>query len=180
MSTPPYDPKFNDKAPFKSDGCSWFPDLHLSECCRSHDYAYWAGHDQLDADLDFQRCIADNSEFLGPFRFLFSGFIVTGMALGRPIRNLYLRLREKCARIKNMGYSVKQTIQQTTHAVVQHADEAVGYGFAGTAISSPAWVTTLTDIGQLLVVLIGIAVGLSTWKLNRIKTKALEKELEKD
>ena len=66
------------KKPFTSDGCTLFPDLWFKHCCKDHDYAHWAGHPELESDIRFMSCIASASNCLGPFRFLFSGVIVTG------------------------------------------------------------------------------------------------------
>lgn len=53
-------------APFKSDGCSLFPDKSLidsvdwSDCCLEHDVAYWQGgteQQRLEADSLFKDCI---------------------------------------------------------------------------------------------------------------------------
>jgi hypothetical protein len=56
-----------DIAPFRSDGCSSFPDgtprhrdLWL-ECCTAHDRAYWVGGTRAEraaADEDLRRCVA--------------------------------------------------------------------------------------------------------------------------
>lgn len=53
--------------PFKSDGCSAFPDGTLAEnelwlnCCIQHDIAYWQGGSsslRKQADLDLKACVA--------------------------------------------------------------------------------------------------------------------------
>ncbi len=53
--------------PFKSDGCSSFPDGTLSQqdlwldCCRVHDFAYWRGgtyQERQDADQALHQCVA--------------------------------------------------------------------------------------------------------------------------
>jgi hypothetical protein len=98
------------------------------------------------------------------------------MVLGRPIRNLYLRLREKCVRIKNMGYSVKQTMQ----TAAQHIDEVAGYSVAVGTGSAPVWLTQVEGYLQIILALIGIAVGYATYQTQRTKKKVLEKQLEKD
>lgn len=87
MNMMPYD----DRKTFISDGCSWFPDLWFQECCVEHDYEGWIGNPRHQGDVKFMACIATKSEFLGPFAFIFAGIIVSGMALGRPIRNLWLK-----------------------------------------------------------------------------------------
>lgn len=58
---------------------------------------------------------------------------------------------------------------------MHHADEAIGCSISGTCITLPLWVEPLTALLQLLAVLVGIGVGISTWQLNRAKKKALEK-----
>lgn len=60
-----------DIVPFRSDGCSSFPDgtprhreLWL-ECCTAHDKAYWAGgtrEERVAADESLRRCVAGAGE----------------------------------------------------------------------------------------------------------------------
>jgi hypothetical protein len=56
--------------PFKSDGCSLFPDGHLldtdawCECCVQHDIAYWQGGSEAQkeaADLALKNCVLRNT-----------------------------------------------------------------------------------------------------------------------
>ena len=58
-------------APFRSDGCSAFPDGTIKQqqlwlrCCVEHDLAYWQGgtYDQrLHADRDLAQCVAATGE----------------------------------------------------------------------------------------------------------------------
>lgn len=79
--------------PFTSDGCTLFPDLWFKHCCKDHDYAHWAGHDELESDIKFLNCLITSSPFLGYFKFVFAGIIVTGMALGRPIYRTYKKIK---------------------------------------------------------------------------------------
>lgn len=60
-----------DLKPFKSDGCSAFPDGTSEQkdlwqlCCVAHDYAYWQGgtkQQRLDADEALQNCVSDSGE----------------------------------------------------------------------------------------------------------------------
>lgn len=53
-------------APFRSDGCSLFPDGTLADrhlwcdCCQSHDLAYWQGgsaEERQQADAQLQECV---------------------------------------------------------------------------------------------------------------------------
>ena len=37
--------------PFKTDGCSLYPDGSWLHCCIAHDLAYWAGGDHAEKDL---------------------------------------------------------------------------------------------------------------------------------
>ena len=71
--------------PFKSDGCSLFPEgspeqkkLWL-ECCIAHDYAYWKGgtfQQRLEADLNLKACVEKVAD-------LESGLIMfTGVRVG--------------------------------------------------------------------------------------------------
>ncbi|MDP6969379.1 MAG: hypothetical protein QGG88_09785 [Gammaproteobacteria bacterium] len=57
--------------PFKSDGCSAFPDGTMAQnelwlgCCTLHDYKYWLGGtyaDRLRADKDLQQCVSKVGE----------------------------------------------------------------------------------------------------------------------
>lgn len=46
--------------PFKSDGCSCWPDSDWVECCIEHDLAYWKGgtrHERKEADRRLKECI---------------------------------------------------------------------------------------------------------------------------
>jgi len=48
--------------PFKSDGCSCFPDGNWRDCCISHDKKYWSGgfrKDRRRADAELLSCVAD-------------------------------------------------------------------------------------------------------------------------
>ncbi len=57
---------FGDLKPFKSDGCSLFPDGTLEQqnlwlkCCQTHDYEYWMGgtyEQREDSDKKLQTCV---------------------------------------------------------------------------------------------------------------------------
>lgn len=61
----------SDLKPFKSDGCSAFPDGTIEQndlwlnCCVAHDLAYWQGgtyKQRLKADQDLQQCVDDVGE----------------------------------------------------------------------------------------------------------------------
>jgi len=61
----------SDLKPFTSDGCSVFPDGTLfqeslwSNCCLSHDLAYWKGGTEIqksDADLRLKQCVESVGE----------------------------------------------------------------------------------------------------------------------
>jgi len=61
----------SDLKPFTSDGCSAFPDGTLfqqslwSNCCFSHDLAYWKGGSAIqknDADLRLKQCVESVGE----------------------------------------------------------------------------------------------------------------------
>lgn len=46
--------------PFKTDGCSMWPDSDWVECCITHDIDYWCGgspDDRLRADRVFRECL---------------------------------------------------------------------------------------------------------------------------
>lgn len=58
--------KATELRPFRSDGCSLFPDRALigeadwCECCIKHDLAYWRGGteaERLQADLNLKTCV---------------------------------------------------------------------------------------------------------------------------
>lgn len=47
--------------PFKSDGCSCWPDQDYYDCCYEHDKAYWAGgspEKRKKADQKLKECVA--------------------------------------------------------------------------------------------------------------------------
>ena len=47
--------------PFKSDGCSMFPDGNWVDCCYWHDESYWKGGTRKDrriADAKLMTCVA--------------------------------------------------------------------------------------------------------------------------
>lgn len=61
------DAKFLTLKPFKSDGCSAFPDGTLKQqelwlhCCRAHDFDYWQGGtivQRVASDKRLQQCVA--------------------------------------------------------------------------------------------------------------------------
>jgi len=67
----PFGAVAGDLQPFKTDGCSSFPDGTAQDnelwlpCCIAHDYAYWKGgtyRDRMDADNELKRCVADVGE----------------------------------------------------------------------------------------------------------------------
>lgn len=60
-----------DLIPFKSDGCSSFPDGTISQrklwlkCCVEHDKAYWAGgteEQRKNADVNLKGCVTEVGE----------------------------------------------------------------------------------------------------------------------
>lgn len=51
------------------------------------------------------------------------------------------------------------------------AQVTIGATVSGGLVSSPVWLNTLTDWLQLLAVIIGLLVGLTTLQLNRIRIK---------
>jgi len=47
--------------PFKSDGCSCFPDGNWVDCCIAHDKKYWVGglrKDRIRADAELMSCVS--------------------------------------------------------------------------------------------------------------------------
>ena len=68
--------------PFASDGCSLFPDGHLSkrdlwcDCCVVHDIAYWQGgteQQKEEADLTFRQCVLDKTDDKRLADFMYQG-----------------------------------------------------------------------------------------------------------
>jgi hypothetical protein len=52
----------NSIKPFKTDGCSMFPDYKWKECCEIHDKVYWTGgtkEDRKIADKDLCKCVKE-------------------------------------------------------------------------------------------------------------------------
>ena len=48
--------------PFRSDGCTMFPDGDWGECCLEHDRVYWLGgtrQERLAADVKLRCCVAE-------------------------------------------------------------------------------------------------------------------------
>lgn len=48
--------------PYRSDDCSFAPDLDVGECCRAHDKVYWQGgtcEQRRAADAALRSCIVD-------------------------------------------------------------------------------------------------------------------------
>ena len=74
-----------DIKPFKSDGCSAFPDGTLEQhqlwlrCCHAHDLAYWRGgsyQEREQADLTLQACVASVSDAT------LAALMLTGVRIG--------------------------------------------------------------------------------------------------
>jgi hypothetical protein len=80
---------------FTTDGCSAFPDLWIYDCCVQHDYAYFIGTPNAQADAEFFRCIIEASDFLGPGAYIFAVIVVGGLIIGRPGYRLYQRIFKK-------------------------------------------------------------------------------------
>ena len=70
-----------------SDGCSWFPELWINQCCVAHDLG--------SGDIAFMNCIIEKSSRLGPLAFIFAGLVVSGMAIGRPLYHFVRKLRSR-------------------------------------------------------------------------------------
>jgi len=60
--------------PFKSDGCSCWPDGDWLECCVKHDLSYWlggTGEERKDADIALRKCVTEKGHsMLGQAMFL--------------------------------------------------------------------------------------------------------------
>ena len=49
-----------ERKPFKSDGCSLWPNGNWKECCIEHDKKYWQGGtrvERLKADKQLKKCV---------------------------------------------------------------------------------------------------------------------------
>lgn len=69
------------------------------------------------------------------------------------------------------------TLEQVSHV----AQAKAGYIIASGVGSTPIWVSTLTDVAQLIAVLLAIAVGATTFYMNMRKIKYYkDKENGKD
>lgn len=81
--------------PFKSDGCSLFPDGNFMEtskseqnlwcgCCFRHDMSYWQGGssgERLSADMEFKKCIKDSTGSEELASLMFGGVRAGGSSL---------------------------------------------------------------------------------------------------
>ncbi len=72
--------------PFKSDGCTWFPDLCYGDCCVEHDRAYHMGgtrKGRREADVALRRCVASSGPSLFmPLMFLLAWLMYLGVRIG--------------------------------------------------------------------------------------------------
>jgi len=71
-------------------GCTFAPDLNLTECCALHDAAYTKGGSEQDrniADRNFRLCIQTKfpNKYAKPLWFLISWVYYLGVRLGRRI-----------------------------------------------------------------------------------------------
>jgi hypothetical protein len=123
-----------------------------------------------ESDLDFLRCIAARSSHLGAFSFLFSGVIVTGMAIGRPVRNLWLENAKMCGKIRG---KMKELVQQKGGQVFDGGMVLGGTAYATFAESLPVVIGALTAI----LFIIRIAVAVQEYRINK---RSLEKISDKE
>ena len=65
-----------------------------------------------------------------------------------------------------MGQRIAQTLEQ--------AQVPVGYAVTGVVGSAPVWVDNITSGLEILAILIAIAVGATTIRLNVIRTRAIK------
>jgi hypothetical protein len=77
-------------APFRTDGCSLFPDGSIEnpdqwcDCCLRHDLAYWQGGaagDRLAADRDLRECVRERTGDPGLAGMVFAGVRAGGAAV---------------------------------------------------------------------------------------------------
>lgn len=76
--------------PFKSDGCTLWPDLDYKNCCDRHDHDYWIGgsyYERLRSDRQLRDCVATKGEWYHPIiaRLMFIGVRIGG-AFFWPVR----------------------------------------------------------------------------------------------
>lgn len=67
--------------PFRTDGCSMWPDGNYHGCCVEHDRIYWRGGsaaERLQADIDLMQCVQRKA---GPLmaRLMFIGICLGGI-----------------------------------------------------------------------------------------------------
>jgi hypothetical protein len=86
---------------FISDGCTGFPDLWIRDCCVAHDRADFDGVEELTADLEFMKCVVEESMFLGPLSYVFGGLLLAGLFIFRPIYKKYKK-GKKSGKIKGV------------------------------------------------------------------------------
>jgi hypothetical protein len=79
---------------FISDGCTGIPDLWFQGCCVAHDYAYEIGTDPLTADLEFMKCVVEESQWLGPLGYAIGGLLFLGLLVFRPLYKFYKKQKE--------------------------------------------------------------------------------------
>jgi hypothetical protein len=73
---------------------------------------------------------------------------------------------------------MKQQTQQTVQHWGELAQVKGGYVVAGGLGSTPLWVSTLTDVAQLVAVLTAIAVGVTTFYMNMKRIKYYKNQEE--
>ncbi len=61
------------------------------------------------------------------------------------------------------------------HKIQQAPDVVLGFLTSGGLVSTPVWLTALTDVAQLIVLGVGILVGISSYRLNNARRRELEK-----
>lgn len=54
----------------------------------------------------------------------------------------------------------------------------IGAGTSAGLVSTPFWVASLTDVLQVMTLLVGIAVGISAYRLNEARREQLEEDDE--
>jgi hypothetical protein len=60
-----YDQQLDTMKKFSSDGCTFFSDDNIKDCCVAHDRGYWVGgsaNDRKKSDTDFQKCVYNKTQ----------------------------------------------------------------------------------------------------------------------
>jgi hypothetical protein len=88
LAQPGQTPETNEIAPFKTDGCSLFPNGYWRDCCTLHDFAYWKGgtfKEKIESDAALNVCIVSKGAERDPiFRYPIAFLVFVGTFIGGP------------------------------------------------------------------------------------------------